>query len=48
MGAGMAYFRFRRSTEVKPRSTEVKRRFIEVEPRSTEVGWFLRTDYLRQ
>ena len=44
MGAGMAYFRFRRSTEVKvifteekSRSTEVKRRFTEVERRSTEV-----------
>ena len=35
-------------TEVKRRFTEVKRRFIEVEPRSTEVGGFLRTDYLRQ
>ena len=44
MGAGIAYFRFRRSTEVKvifteekPRSTEVKRRFTEVKRRSTEV-----------
>ena len=37
MGAGMAYFRFRRSTEVKVRFTEVKSRSTEVKPRSIEV-----------
>ena len=33
----MAYFRFRRSTEVKRCFTEVKSRFTEEKPRSTEV-----------
>ena len=36
----MAYFRFRRSTEVKPLFTEVKVLFTEVKPRFTEVKSF--------